>query len=180
MQLIFPRVPQQYTEGLREISPQSQHYSHPNPVLCFHGHWGAGCSRCQPIKGQVYLVHSYHLSENTAVNSRSCFPEGTVIVSVVSVKCIASENQNRSPSLCHELGRERRQRSLQRLLKTEKCFITAKDTLREMLPQHPLVIQASLPSELGTRTARLRRLRGPGHDVPTRHSEPARQREMGI
>lgn len=126
----------------------------------------------------IHILLPCHLSENPAVSSRSCFPEGTVIVSVLSVKCIASEN--RSPSLCHELGRERRQRSLQRLLKTEKCFITAKDTLPVMLPQHPLVIQTSLPSELGTCTARLRRLRGPGHDVPTGHGEPARQREMGI
>lgn len=131
MQLIFPRVPQQHTEGLSEISPRSQHYSHPNPVLCFHDNWSAGCSRCQAIKGQVYLVHSYPppLSSVRKYSSQfsSCFPEGTVIVSVLSVKCIASEN--RSPSLCHELGRERRQRSLQKFLKTEKCFITAKDTL---------------------------------------------------
>ena len=63
---------------------------------------------------------------------------------------------------------------------TVKGFITAKDTLQQILPQCPLVIRASLPNALGTRTIRLRRLRGSGHDIPTWHSETARQREMGI
>lgn len=73
-----------------------------NAVLCFHGHW-AGGPCCQATKEQVYPIHSHppphhHLSENTALSSWCCFPEGTVIASVLSadVKCIASENPRAS------------------------------------------------------------------------------------
>lgn len=91
-----------------------------NAVLCLHGRW-AGGHCCQATREQVYLIHSHppphHLSENTALGSGCCFPEGTVLASVLSadVEFVASENPPRVSAMCS--GPKRDDRRLQRLLK---------------------------------------------------------------
>ncbi|EPY83664.1 hypothetical protein CB1_000544007 [Camelus ferus] len=96
----------------------------------FRTGWG---TRAPDLLGAMDLLVKPVDSEDTAVGSWSCFPEGTVGVSVLSAKIIASES--RSPSLCRaHRGKKRRWSSLQRLLKTETYFITANYTFRQMLP----------------------------------------------
>lgn len=81
----------------------------------------AGGHCCQATREQVYLIHSHppphHLSENTALGSGCCFPEGTVLASVLSadVEFVASENPPRVSAMCS--GPKRDDRMLQRLLK---------------------------------------------------------------
>lgn len=52
----------------------------------------------------IHILLPCHLSERTAVGSWSCFPEGTIIVSILSDKCITSENH----SAMRSRGREDR------------------------------------------------------------------------
>lgn len=40
----------------------------------------------------IHILLPCHLSERMAVDSWSCFPEGTIIASVLSARCITSEN----------------------------------------------------------------------------------------
>lgn len=162
--------PQQHTQGVLDMPPRSGRYSHPNSVLCFHGHcvcvcvYGGGCLcyNCRALRGQVYLVRSHsppcHPSESAAVSSPCRFPEGAVTVWSVS-RCHAhgvGESQ-RTSAVCS--GRDE---------KTEEAAEPAGASLNLLedtaaMPASPGASDASIAGKAHSRARPVSwRRRGPG------------------